>query len=111
MELAPEGDVLVVRFISRAIVDGRVIQIIGDELFRLVDELGHRRVILDFSAVKQLSSSFLAKLMELDKRLRGVRGRLALCGLDPTVSEVFTVTKLNKILSIYPTESEAWDHV
>jgi hypothetical protein len=44
LEIEEIGDVTVVSFVDRKLLDEQNIQIIGDELFRLVDELGRRKI-------------------------------------------------------------------
>ena len=46
------GDVTVVRFIDKKILDEQNIQMIGDDLFKLVDELGRKKLLLDFTTVE-----------------------------------------------------------
>jgi anti-sigma B factor antagonist len=40
LEVEDSGDVAVVHFVDKKILDEQNIQMIGDDLFRLVDELG-----------------------------------------------------------------------
>src|SRR5208283_4492889 len=48
LEVEDIGDVTVVNFVDRKILDEQNIQIIGQQLFSLVDELGRRKVLLNF---------------------------------------------------------------
>jgi anti-sigma B factor antagonist len=102
-------DVTIGTFIVRAIMDERVIRIIGQELYRLVEQQGQDRLVLDFGDVKHFSSALLAVLIELNKKVNATKGRLALCGLSPELREVFVVTKLIDRLNIYKNRSEALD--
>src|SRR5580765_4746509 len=88
------GDVTVVRFVDRKILDEQNIQAIGDDLFRLVDELGRRKILLNFSNVEFLSSAALGKLITLNRKVQAVRGKLVLCGISKEIKEVFEITKL-----------------
>lgn len=103
------GEVTVVTFIVQAIVDERVIRIIGQELYRLVEKDGRDQMLLDFGDVKHFSSALLSVLIELNKRIKATKGKLALCGLHPDLHEVFVVTKLSTTLKIYAERSEALD--
>lgn len=64
-------------------------------------------VILNLSGVQLVSSSFIAGLIALNKRMRDAQGRLVLCDLTPVVRETLAGAKLDRILSIAETESEA----
>ena len=94
------GDVTVVQFLDKKIVDEAVIQTIGDDLLMLVDELGRRKLLLDFSTVEFLSTAALGKLSSLHKRLDDEDGKLVLCGISKTIMEIFRILRLDKLLTI-----------
>ena len=71
-----------VNFVDKKILDEQNIQMIGDDLFRLVDELGRRKMLLNFSNVEFMSSAALGKLIRLHQRLQLVGGKLVLCGIS-----------------------------
>lgn len=98
------GDVTVVHFVDKKILDEQNIQMIGDDLFKLVDELGRKKLLLDFSTVEFLSSAALGKLIRLHQRLAGASGKLVLCGISKTIMEIFELTKLDKMLKIVKDE-------
>jgi anti-sigma B factor antagonist len=107
LRIEEEGDVTVAKFVTQAIMDERVIRIIGQALYREVEQLGHDQLVLDFSDVRHFSSALLAVLIELNKRIKVTKGRLVLCGLRPELQEVFVVTKLNGTLKIVADMGEA----
>lgn len=107
LEVEEIGDVTVVNFIDRKILDEQNIQIIGEQLFSLVDEQGRRKLLLNFGNVEYLSSAALGKLITLHKKLAAAGGRLILCNIDPQIHEVFEITKLDKVFNILKGEQEA----
>jgi anti-sigma B factor antagonist len=107
LRMEEEGDVTVAKFVTQAIMDERVIRIIGQALYREVEQLGHDQLVLDFSDVRHFSSALLAVLIELNKRIKATKGRLVLCGLRSELQEVFVVTKLNGTLKIVADMYEA----
>ena len=107
LEVEDIGDVTVVNFVDRKILDEQNIQVIGEQLFSLVDESGRRKVLLNFHNVEYLSSAALGKLITLNKKVRGVSGQLRLCNIKSEIKEVFTITKLDKVLQIYENEEAA----
>ena len=107
LEVEDIGDVTVVNFTDRKILDEQNIQVIGEQLFSLVDEVGRRKILLNFGNVEYLSSAALAKLITLNKKLQQVGGRLILCNIDPQIYEVFEITKLNKLFNIQAEEQAA----
>ena len=101
------GDVTVVNFVDKKILDEQNIQVIGEQLFSLVDELGRRKILLNFGNVEYLSSAALGKLITLNKKVNAVGGRLILCNIDQQIYEVFEITKLNKLFNIQKEEQTA----
>ena len=98
------GDIAVVSFVDKKILDEQNIQMIGDDLFRLVDELGRKKVLLNFQNVEFMSSAALGKLITLHRKLQGAGGKLVLCKIAKDILDVFRITKLDKILDIKPDE-------
>jgi anti-sigma B factor antagonist len=100
LEVEDIGDIAVVNFVDKKILDEQNIQMIGDDLFRLVDELGRRKVLLNFGNVEFMSSAALGKLITLHRKLQAVQGKLVLCKIAKDILDVFKITKLDKILTI-----------
>lgn len=101
------GDVTVARFLDRKILDETNIQIVGNQLFALIDDEGRRKIILDFSNVEYLSSAALGKLITLDKKVKTSGGKLRLCSIRPEIYEVFAITRLNKLFDMYDDQEKA----
>src|SRR5262245_21856753 len=89
LEVEEIGEVTVVHFTERKILDEPHIQILGEQLLSLVDELGRRQLVLDFGNVEYLSSAALRKLVALNKKLNAVGGQLTLCNLAPQIYNIF----------------------
>ncbi|MGH7174668.1 MAG: STAS domain-containing protein [Gemmataceae bacterium] len=107
LEVEHIGDVTVVNFVDRKILDEQNIQVIGDQLFGLVETEGLRKLLLNFSNVEYLSSAALGKLITLNKKLQAVSGRLILCNIDAQILEVFEITRLDKFFNIQKEEQSA----
>ena len=107
LEVEHIGDVTVVNFVDKKILDEQNIQVIGEQLFQLVDELGRRKVLLNFKNVEFLSSAALGKLITLNRKLQSAGGKLVLCEIIPQIYEVFEITKLNKLFNIHKEEQAA----
>jgi len=101
------GDVTVVQFVDRKILDESNIQDLGRELFHLVEEEGRKKIVLNFSNVEFLSSAALGKLITLDKKSKKSGGSLKFSNIRPEIYEVFAITRLNKLFSIYDEEADA----
>ena len=66
-----------------------------------------RKLLLDFTGVRNLRSMGIAALMQVHKACKEKGVALAVCGLDPEVAHVFRVTALTRVFSVYTTATEA----
>jgi anti-sigma B factor antagonist len=107
IDIEEVGGITVAKFTDKKILDEANIQVIGNNLFALVDEDGRRKIVLDFTLVEYLSSAALGKLITLDKKVKQAKAKLRLCGIRPEIYEVFAITRLDKIFDIKPTQAEA----
>lgn len=107
LETVDVGDVTVVRFVDRKILDESNIQQIGNELFRLVEEDQKQKILLNFANVEFLSSGALGKLITLDKKVKANSGTLKLSNIRPEIREVFMITRLNRLFEILDDEATA----
>ncbi len=107
LDVSQVGDVTVVRFVDRKILDESNIQELGQELFDLVEQQQHQRILLNFSSVEFLSSAALGKLITLEKKVKANRGALKLSNIRPEIYEVFAITLLNRLFDIREDEADA----
>jgi len=107
MQVSEVGDVSVVRFVDRKILDEANIQELGQELFQLAEDDNRKKLLLNFVSVEFLSSAALGKLITLDKKVKARGGRLKLSNIRPEIYEVFAITKLNKLFDIKDDEADA----
>lgn len=66
-----------------------------------------QRLYVDMSGVTYIDSSGLAVLIEIMQRLSPHGGALVLYGLQPTVQNVFHISRLDQVFSIYPDRAAA----
>ncbi len=107
LDIEDVGDVTIVRFVDKKILDETNIQIIGNQLFALVDDDGRKKIVLDFTQVEYLSSAALGKLITMDKKVKSAKGKLILCSIRPEIYEVFAITRLNKLFVIVDDQEKA----
>ncbi len=120
-----EGNALVIRFKDEKILDEQNIQIIGEELSLIMNNLvtiplsedgGNKTsdkplpqmvLILDFKNVKYLSAAALGKLIILNNKAEKYGHRLILCNIDPIIYDTFEITGLDGVLNIKLTLEDA----
>jgi anti-sigma B factor antagonist len=93
--------VAVVGLVDAEIVyEETVVRALGAELSGLPDREGCTRLLLDLRDVRYISSSMLATLVALERKVRQTGGRLRLCGLGPTLRDVFATSHLDRLFEI-----------
>jgi anti-sigma B factor antagonist len=107
IDVSKVGDVTVVKFLDKKILDEAGILELGAELFSLVEQDNRKSVLLNFTGVEFLSSAALGKLITLDRKVKTHKGRLKMSNIRPEILEVFQITKLNKVFDIRKEEAEA----
>lgn len=107
LDIEEIGNVSIAKFVDKKILDETNIQIIGNQMFGLVDEDERKKIVLDFSNVEYLSSAALGKLITMEKKVKAAKGKLRLCCIRPEIYDVFEITRLNKIFDIRGTQEQA----
>jgi anti-sigma B factor antagonist len=98
----------VVEFRTASLMDPVMLEEIGKSLYRLVDEEDRRKIVLDFEKVQYLSSQAIGIILTLHKKMAALKhSRLVLCGVGPKLMELLKITRLDRILTIKPTQAEA----
>ena len=107
IDVSKVGEVTVVKFVDKKILDEASIQELGIELFSLVEHDNRTAILLNVADVEFLSSAALGKLITFDRKVKAAKGRLKMCHIRPEILEVFQITKLNKVFDIRGDEAEA----
>jgi anti-sigma B factor antagonist len=79
---------------------------VARELLELADQ-ADGGVLLDLDGVAFLASAMIGKLVLLNKKCKAKKTEIKICHVASSVMEVFEVTRLNKVLSIYGSAEEA----
>ncbi len=73
----------------------------------LLNKNGVNNIIIDLSATKYCDSSGLSALLTANRLCKDTNGRFILCGLQENVMKLIQIAQLDKVLTIYSTQSEA----
>ena len=91
----------VVEFQTESLMNPLELERIGQGLYHLADAEGARRVLLDFTRVKYLSSQAIGIILTLSKKLSQANGgEMVLCGVGPQLLQLLKITRLDKLLKI-----------
>ena len=77
----------------------------------LANKEGHRNMVLDLSETRYIDSSGLSAVLIGHRACRDAKGTFVLCGLQPAVAKLVTISRLDDVLKIVPTANEAIDFV
>lgn len=92
---------------------GRIDHQTADEFQRALEPYlaeckeGGDKIILDFSDVNYVSSVGLRVLLMASKKTKAQKGRIAVAAMQPTVGEVFRISRFDTILPAFETVDAA----
>ena len=95
------GDIHLVQFKDKKILDDTVLDEIRTEVTQLIGKASGPDVLLDFSNVEFMSSAMLGLLGQLHRKISSGHGRLKMCSIRPEILTVFKITNLDKLFSIH----------
>ena len=75
--------------------------------YEALDKTSSPSVVLDFKGVEYLNSSGIALVIQVLMAANKGKHTVAICGLTPHFSKVFTMVGITKYANIYPDEAAA----
>lgn len=64
-------------------------------------------LVLDFGRIEYISSVGLRVLMMAAKQARAHQARIAVAALQPVVAEIFSISRFNHVLDVFPSVRDA----
>ncbi|MCK4340690.1 MAG: STAS domain-containing protein [Phycisphaerae bacterium] len=107
VKIKRSGDVSVVQFADRKILEELSIHEIGEELRTLAESEPKIKLLLDFENVDHLASAALGMLITLHKKVQEQNGALKLSNINRQIFQVFKITRLNRVFDIHDTADKA----
>jgi len=95
--ITPYKDVTVVSFQNVSVLDSANIEALGRNLLDLIEKQDTRKLILEFTAVKFMSSQALGVLLQLKRAIDPLNGKIVIAGIRPELHKVFKITNLHKM--------------
>jgi len=99
--ITPYKDVSVVSFQNISVLDSANIEALGRSLLDLVEKQDTRKLILEFTTVRFMSSQALGVLLQLKKAMDPVHGKIVIVGIRPELHKVFKITNLHKMFTFH----------
>jgi anti-sigma B factor antagonist len=89
-------------------LDGTVSPSLKSE-FVMVNAGGIKNIILDVGSTRYCDSSGLSAILVGNRLCKNAGGTFIICGVQPAVKKLISISQLDNILNITPTATEAHD--
>jgi anti-anti-sigma factor len=108
IDVEPEGDIYCVRLLERQLDENGLDEFSAD-IAHLFDKVGCRKLVMVLGPHDPLClySVFLAKLVNMQRRLTAAGGGMALAGISDNAQRIFQVAGLHKFFHFYPDRATA----
>ena len=77
------------------------------DTYQALDKASNKNILLDFKGVEYLNSSGIALVIQVLMEASKSGQTIAICGLTPHFTKVFTMVGITKYASLYPDEAAA----
>lgn len=104
------GDVTIARLQGTAILDAGTIQGMSKMLYALADDRSKKKLVLDFTSVRFLSSQALGILLSTRGKAAANQGEIVLAGIRPELQRLFKLTKLDAVFRFFDAVDDALLH-
>lgn len=101
------SDVTVVTFQDARLLESQKLEALGEELYRLVDQMDRKKLIVDCTKVQFLASAAISVFVNLQKKSTAIKGTLIICGMRKDLMQVFEITRLTKLFKFAADEKAA----
>lgn len=98
------GDIVILRISGR--LDALTSEKADKAVFTVIDR-GEKNILLDFTGVTYLSSAGMRVLLSAYKRMRDIKGKVAVCSIEDGVLDVLKMSGFDEVLTVFPNEDVA----
>ncbi len=102
------GDVTIVTLLESRLLESQQLDALGQELYRLVDQMDRKKLIVDCTKVQFLASAAISVFVNLQRKSSAIRGTLIICGMRKEIMQVFEITRLTKLFKFAEDEKAAF---
>ncbi len=101
VDFTQEGRVIVGTIRTSSVLSAINVAEFGNEVVAYVEARPGVNLLLNFEHVDYLSSAVLTELLRVNKAIESVQGKLRLCSLSKVILEVFQITNLDTMFTIF----------
>ncbi len=99
IEKKVNGDIVIFSFSGNLILSE--LESVREQVRDTIEKENVNNIIFDMTDVDFIDSAGIGFVVSIYKTLKGRNGKFALCGLKTKPKEVFSLTRLDKIIKIY----------
>ena len=100
LHLKQSDDVVIVGVAVDLLTEESNLEQFGHELFALVEQFGCRRMVVNLSEVRMVTSAGLGKMITLHRKMHRHQGCVVFCNLQAAVEEVLRTSRLITYLQV-----------
>jgi anti-anti-sigma factor len=104
-----KGEIRIVFVDVQRLVDEATIGQCYREILEVLEKTEEKHVLLHFGRLAFMSSAALGMLVRLQKKCKEYEVSLKLCNISPDIFQVFKITSLDKVFSVYPDAADAME--
>ncbi|MFG0332182.1 MAG: STAS domain-containing protein [Maioricimonas sp. JB049] len=104
-------DVAVADFTAARITEEDNVELLGQDLFALVEKMNFRKVIVGLQAVEYVTSSVVGKLITLHRKLVRNEGVLIIYGIHGTLHDILDASQLTRYFNTVDDRNDAFNAV
>lgn len=98
---------LVVEFHCDMLFGAELLKEVQPQIDALLKDGTRHKVVLDLHKVREISSQFIGMIVAIHTRLSKRGGRLVLCGLNAKLTELLSLTRLDRMITVVTTVRDA----
>lgn len=106
VDFTEDGQVVVGTIRTSSVLSAINVAEFGNEVVSFVEARPAVNLLLNFEHVDYLSSAVLTELLRVNKAIETVGGKLRLCSVSKVILEVFQITNLDKMFTIFDEDLE-----
>lgn len=101
VDFSDEGKISVGTVRTSSVLSAINVAEFGNEVVSYIELRPNINLLLNFEHVDYLSSAVLTELLRINKAIEEAGGQLRLCSVSKVIMEVFQITNLDKMFTIY----------
>ena len=100
LDIERRNGVTIVRFRDPRVTNATEIEELGRQLYQVLEHNNCAKLVIDLSSVEFLPSATIGKLISLNRKAKGCKAALRVCGLQQGVRDIFHMCALDRVFDV-----------